>query len=110
MISSTDPIFQSLLLVMWFLFCLLVQHYASPYLPRPNIPGANHELDPLNKMEFFTLISIIAILTNGVLLTNANDGFVALQAKYTTGNYTLPSSSSLPIDEIKYNRFQTQTG
>ena len=62
MFSAAQPVFQSMTLIIILQLSLLLQHYANPYLPLRN------GTDPLNKIEYFTLLAATVILTNGVLV------------------------------------------
>ncbi len=59
--SDSDPIFQAQMIVLVLLFSVLLHHFAMPYAVAPD------QVNYLNQLEFFALLSTATIIAAGVL-------------------------------------------
>jgi hypothetical protein len=84
----TGPVTQAVILISLFSGSALLQYYCQPYVLR------SEESDPLNRMEFVSMIGLVIVIALGIMLNNefelqvANLGISSNDFTYTRGAVT----------------------
>lgn len=84
----TGPVTQAVILISLFSGSALLQYYCQPYVLR------SEESDPLNRMEFVSMIGLVIVIALGIMLNNefelqiTNLGISSNDVTYTKGAVT----------------------
>ncbi len=84
----TGPVTQAVILISVFSGSALLQYYCQPYVLR------NKESDPLNRMEFVSMIGLVVVTSLGIMLNNEFElqittlGISSAEVTYSRGAVT----------------------